>query len=73
MYDLNDVYFDLESADLKLDKVFSVIKFAKAGYENIEDFTSLDYYSMILAIENSLNTLDNSLKKIKEKLEDDSL
>lgn len=68
-YTLDDVYFDLENAEIDLDRVYSLIKFAAASYENFEDITVLDCYSLFCSIEQKLDILAASLNEIKQNLQ----
>ena len=68
-YTLDNVYFDLENAEIDLDRVYSLIKFAKAAYDNPENLNLSDYHSLFCSVEEKLDTLAFSLNEIKQNLQ----
>lgn len=69
LYTLDDVYFDLENTKIVVDRIYSLIKFAHTGYEEIGSIDALDYYSLVCSIEDKVDKLSESLEKITKNLE----
>lgn len=67
-YTYDDIYFDLQNALIVYRQACSVIKFAECVYDEIDNFSARDFYSLFVSLHSQLDGLGECLEKMETKL-----